>query len=65
MENKKVLVADASEDFRRLFAGALGEEPDMVLVGETGDGEETVRLVREAAPDVLVMDMVLARMDGM
>ena len=65
MENKKVLVADASEDFRRLFAGALHEEPDMTLVGETGDGEEAVRLVRETAPDVVVMDMVLARMDGM
>ncbi len=65
MENKRILVADASEEFRRLFVGTLEEEPDMTVTGETGDGEEAVRMARELAPDVVVMDMVLARMDGM
>lgn len=37
----------------------------MQLVGDTGDGEEAVRLVGELQPDVLVMDVVLARMDGL
>ena len=45
MENRKsVLLADASEEFRHLFAGALAEEDDIVLIGETGDGQEAVRL---------------------
>ena len=58
-------MADASEEFRRLFAGALEEECDLELVGETGAGDEVVRLAEELAPDVLVMDLVLARMDGL
>ena len=62
---KRVLMADASEEFRRLFAGALEEECDLELVGETGAGDEVVRLAEELAPDVLVMDLVLARMDGL
>ncbi len=51
MENRKsVLLADASEEFRHLFAGALAEEDDIVLIGETGDGQEAVRLAREQQP---------------
>ena len=66
MESKKrILVADASEEFRRILTGSLAEEADMELVGETGDGMEAVRLCRECAPDVVVMDLVLARMDGL
>lgn len=62
---KRILVADASEEFRHLFITALDEESDVELAGETGDGEEAVRLARELAPDVVVMDFVLTRMDGL
>jgi len=66
MERKKrVLLADASEEFRRVLAGVLAQEQDMEMAGETGDGEEAVRLAGTCAADVLVMDMVLARMDGL
>ena len=58
-------MADASEEFRHLFITALDEESDVELAGETGDGEEAVRLARELAPDVVVMDFVLTRMDGL
>ena len=37
----------------------------MEVLAATGDGEEALRLVRELSPDVLLMDMVLARMDGL
>ena len=65
MDKKKILVADASEEFRRLFVGAVSGEHDMVLAGETSDGQETVDLARETGPDVVVMDLVLSRMEGM
>lgn len=63
--NIQIVLADASEEFRRVLALTLVEEPGMQLVGDTGDGEEAVRLVGELQPDVLVMDVVLARMDGL
>ena len=62
---KRILVADANEEFRRLFAAGLAEEPDMELVGETGEGPEAVRLAERHTPDVVVMDLVLAKMDGL
>ena len=61
---KRILVADASEEFRRVFTGALEEESGLELAAETGDGQETVRLAKELSPDIVVMDFVLARMDG-
>ena len=59
------MAADANEEFRRVFTAGLAEETDLELVGETGDGPETVRLAEREAPDVVVMDLVLARMDGL
>ena len=58
-------MADASEEFRRVFTGALEEESGLELAAETGDGQETVRLAKELSPDIVVMDFVLARMDGL
>ena len=62
---KKVLIADASEGFRRLLAETMVKETDLEIVGETGDGQEALRLAKASAPDVVVMDMVLSQMDGL
>ena len=60
-----VLVADGSEDWRRLLCRQLEQEADMVLAGQTGDGEELLRLTEELAPDVVIMDLMLAGADGL
>ena len=36
---KKILIADTGEEFRRSFIDNLNNEPDIQVVGETGDGE--------------------------
>lgn len=48
---------------RELMAILLGAEADMVVAGEAGSGEEALRLVHVAHPDVLLLDIDLA--DGM
>ena len=66
MENqKKILVADAGEEYRRILVDAISAEPDIQVAGETGDGQELLRLVQERRPDLIVMDMILSRMDGL
>ncbi|MEA4955914.1 MAG: sporulation transcription factor Spo0A [Pseudoflavonifractor sp.] len=64
MDKKKILVADAGEEFRRLLVETIDAESDLAVVGDTGDGEETVSLCTKRKPDVVVMDMILAKMDG-
>ena len=61
---KKILVADAGEDYRKVLVEAICGEPGICVVGQTGDGQELLELVREHNPDLVVMDIVLAQMDG-
>ena len=60
----KVLVADAGEEFRHILVEQLESEAGSEVVGETGDGEEALKLAERATPDVLVMDLVLNQADG-
>ena len=62
---KRILLADSDDSFRDLLRVALNDEPDFEVVGETGDGEETVALCRRLKPDLLIMDLMLTQMDGL
>ena len=66
METKiKVLIADASEDYRTLLCDTLHAEGDMEVVGTAADGAETLTLLEREKPDVLLLDLVLPRIDGL
>jgi len=64
MDKKKVLVADTNEEFRRLLVETIDAENDLMVVGDTGSGEETVRLCLKRSPDVVIMDLILSVLDG-
>ena len=61
---KKILIADAGEDYRKVLVESISAEPNMQIVGQTGDGQELLQMVREQKPDLIVMDIILAQMDG-
>lgn len=61
---KKILVADAGEDYRKALIEAISGETGIQVVGQTGDGQELLRLIRENKPDLVVMDIILSQMDG-
>ena len=64
METKRIVVADMGVEFRRNMIRSLTEESSFQVVGETGDGTELLRMVRELKPEGIVMEMVLTGMDG-
>ena len=65
MEKMRILVADSSEEYRRMITDALNAEMDMEVIGATGDGEEALELIGSEKPDAVVMEMVLSGADGL
>jgi DNA-binding NarL/FixJ family response regulator len=61
----RVLIVDDHPVVREGLRAVLSAEPDFVVVGETGTGEEAVSLATELRPDVVLMDLRLGGgMDG-
>lgn len=61
----RVLIVD---DHRLLRAGLktlLNSDPNLEVIGEATSGEEALQVTKEANPDVVLMDIGLAGMDGM
>ena len=60
----KILLADCNAELRKIISENLNKENCFEICGESGDGHETLDLVRKHLPDVLVMDVVLPTLDG-
>jgi NarL family two-component system response regulator LiaR len=60
----RVLIADDHAILRKGIRALLSTEPDIEVVGEAGDGLETVSEAARLQPDVILMDLVMPRMDG-
>jgi DNA-binding response OmpR family regulator len=60
----KVLIVDDEPDVRAVVASALGYAGLDVDVIKAGDGDEAMRLVRDAKPDIVVLDLALPSRDG-
>ncbi|MEV6138901.1 response regulator transcription factor [Nocardia sp. NPDC051990] len=60
----RVLVVDDQDLFRAGFRLILDTQPDITVVGEAVDGLEAVERALELAPDVVVMDVRMPRLDG-
>ena len=60
----RVLIADDQALFRRGLFVVLGTEDDIDVVAEAEDGEEAVTKAEEMAPDVVLMDVRMPRVNG-
>jgi NarL family two-component system response regulator LiaR len=63
-ERIRILLADDHDMVRRGLAVFLQAFPDMELVGEAADGVEAIEQCEQVRPDVILMDVMMPRMDG-
>ena len=61
----RILIADDHAMLREGMRNLLEQEKDFELVGEAADGEEAVRLAQEIKPEVIIMDIVMPRLNGL
>lgn len=62
---KKVLVAEDNKDNFDLIQMIFDEAPFQCELVRANTGRDVIRMVEEAIPDLILMDMVMPDMDGM
>jgi NarL family two-component system response regulator LiaR len=61
----RILIADDHAVVREGLAAIITVQPDMELAGQAGDGVEAVELAQALGPDVILLDLVMPRRDGL
>ena len=65
MDNKvRVLIADGNEEFCEHLKRVLEQSAKLEVVGIANDGARAVELLVAKQPDLLVLDLMLAKLDG-
>jgi len=64
VEKIKVLIVDDHKVVRQGLRTFLELQEDVLVVGEAEDGQTAVEMVRQLNPNVVLMDLVMPRLDG-
>lgn len=62
---KRIVIVDDHPMIRGAIASVFRSDPELQIAGESGDGEEGLRMVLSLNPDLLVLDLDLPRLDGL
>jgi DNA-binding NarL/FixJ family response regulator len=60
----RILIVDDHALVREGLKRLIQEQPDMLVVGEAGDGHEALRFAKECLPDVALVDIWMPGLDG-
>jgi two-component system chemotaxis response regulator CheB len=61
----QVLIVDDSSLVRRTLTDVLSSDPELEVMGAAGDPFDAAAIMRHRAPDVIILDIQMPRMDGL
>lgn len=65
MSKLNVAIADDNERMLRLLGEIVANDEELQVVGTAKDGEEAYRMIKEKEPDVVLLDIVMPKLDGL
>lgn len=65
MSKVNVAIADDNEIMRQLLGDIVSDEKDFEVVGTAKDGEEAYNMIKEKEPDIVLLDIVMPKLDGL
>ncbi len=60
-----VAIADDNEKMLDLLGEIIEKDKDLTLVGSANNGEDMCQIIRSKQPDVVLLDLIMPRMDGL
>ena len=64
MTKLKIFLADDHVVVREGLKALINAQPDMIVIGEAGDGQTAWQQARECQPDVVIMDITMPELNG-
>ncbi len=66
MEQKtRIAIVDDNYGIREIISSYIEAQEDMKVVGKAGDGVEALQVIQETNPDIVILDMIMPRLDGL
>ena len=65
MEALKVAIADDNELMLDMLGELISSDKDLSIVGKAKNGEEICQIIKEQKPDVVLLDLIMPKMDGL
>lgn len=65
MEKLNVGIADDNENMVRLLSDIVGRDEELQVIGTAKDGEEAYEMIKTKEPDVVLLDIVMPKLDGL
>ncbi len=65
MEKLNVAIADDNEKMLEILGQMIEEDKDLTLVGKAHNGEEICNIIKEKEPDVVILDIIMPKVDGL
>lgn len=65
MDKVRLLIADAEQEADGKTIAYFEQQKDILVTGNTSDGRQVIQMIRETRPQVVLLSLVLAYIDGM
>ena len=65
MSRWNVAIADDNERMAEILDHILKQDSDFTVVGIAHNGEETCRMIKEKEPDIVLLDIIMPKLDGL